>query len=193
MRKLNEIVAAKSNFMERTKRKTELQTSDDAHTTSVGTGERSGVINARADERRLRENLETERDARLRLAAEYMNYRRRTEEEKAHSAEIGKRELLNEMLSIADDLDLAMEGIDELPEDISDGVRLIRRHFLDILESNGVVPFESLGEPFDPERHEAFDVVAVGDGKAGSVFKEVRRGYFWNDKLLRPALVVVAQ
>ena len=140
---------------------------------------------------RLRAEIETERDARLRLAAEYKNYRRRTEEQAARSADEGKRELLEQMLSIADDIERALADSSESLEPVAQGVRVIQRRLASLLEANGVEAFESEGELFDPERHEAFDVVATGSGRAGSVHKEMRRGYFWNGRLLRPALVIV--
>lgn len=98
-----------------------------------------------------------------------------------------------QMLSLSDDLDLAVEGLAESRESVSEGVNLIRRRFLELLEANGVVPFESLGMQFDPERHDAFDMVAADEGESGVVHKEMRRGYLWKDRLLRPALVVVTQ
>lgn len=142
---------------------------------------------------RLREELEAERDQRLRLAAEYENYRRRTKRESAQAAEAGKRELLEQLVSLADELDLALANADESPDAIAEGLRLIHRRFRAMLEANKVTPFESKGEKFDPERHEAFDVVSGTENHPETVYTEIRRGYFWNDKLLRPALVVVAQ
>jgi molecular chaperone GrpE len=142
---------------------------------------------------RLREELETERDKHLRLAAEYKNYRRRTEQEHADAADKGKRDLLIQLMSIADDLDLALAGSNESPEGVAEGLRMIHRRFRGILEANSVIAFESEGEKFDPERHEAFDVVALGEDESGTVHSELRRGYFWKGRLLRPALVIVAQ
>ena len=141
----------------------------------------------------LRKELEAERDKYLRLAAEYMNYRRRTEQESADAADKGKRELLLKLVSLADDLDLALAGLTESPEAVTEGVRMIHRRFRDILAQNFVVGFESEGERFDPERHEAFAVVENGERASGTVHKEMRRGYFLKDRLLRPALVVVTQ
>lgn len=145
------------------------------------------------EKERLREELEAERDKYLRLAAEYKNYRRRTEQENAGAADRGKRELLLHLVSLADDLDRALAGLNESPEAVAEGVRMIHRRFRDILEANSVIAFESEGEAFDPERHEAFAVVAAGEREAGIVHEQMRRGYFWKDKLFRPALVVVEQ
>ena len=141
----------------------------------------------------LREELDAERDKYLRLAAEYKNYRRRNEQESAEAADKGKRELLIQLVSLADDLDLALAGLNESPEAAVEGVRIIHRRFRDLLEANSVIGFESEGERFDPELHEAFAVVAAGERESGTVHEEMRRGYFWKDRLFRPALVVVAQ
>lgn len=142
---------------------------------------------------RLREELTFERDARLRLAAEYENYRRRTKRETARAADAGKRELLERLVSLADDLELALANVSEASGAVAEGLRMIHRRFTEMLEAEGVKAFASTGEKFDPERHDAFDV-ASGTGDAfGTVHSEIRRGYLWNDKLLRPALVVVAQ
>jgi molecular chaperone GrpE len=142
---------------------------------------------------RLREELASERDARLRLAAEYENYRRRTKRESERAAGEGKRELLTRMLAIADELELAAAHSDETTDTVADGLRLVRRRFDETLRANGVVAFKSAGEIFNPEIHEAFDVAGGTKSKPGTIHSEVRRGYFWNDKLLRAALVVVAQ
>lgn len=142
---------------------------------------------------RLREELEAERDNRLRLAAEFDNYRRRVKRERLEAAGAGKRELLERLITIADDLDRALAKLDESPGAVAEGLRMIHRRFYEMLRANGVVEFESEGETFNPERHEAFDVIAAGETDSGKVQAEVRRGYFWNDKLLRPALVVVAR
>jgi len=141
----------------------------------------------------LREELKAERDKLLRLAAEYDNYRRRVKRESEKAADEGKRELLMQMLSIADDLELTTRHLDETSDTVAEGLKLVRRRFDATLRANLVVPFKSAGEIFNPEIHEAFDVARGTKSKSGTVHSEIRRGYLWNDKLLRPALVVVAQ
>jgi molecular chaperone GrpE len=142
---------------------------------------------------RLREELAYERVQRLRLAAEFDNYRRRTRHEQTEAAERGKRELLERLIPIADDFELALAKADGSPGAVAEGLRMIERRFRKALAANGVVRFESEGEEFDPERHEAFDVVGGTENRPETVHRQIRRGYFWNGKLLRPALVIVAQ
>lgn len=144
--------------------------------------------------RLLREELEAERDKHLRLAAEYENYRRRTKSEQASAAEKGKRELLEQLISLADDFDLALANLkDSSDENLGEGLRMIQRRLKAVLNASNVVAFESAGEIFNPELHEAFDVVPGAESESGKVYSELRRGYLWNEKLLRPALVVVIQ
>jgi Molecular chaperone GrpE (heat shock protein) len=143
---------------------------------------------------RLRRELEAERDSRLRLAAEFENYRRRTRREMDAASEKGKRELLERLISLADDFDLALANLNDDGDDpVAEGLRMIHKRFQAVLEAEEVTAFDSVGETFDPEVHEAFDVVTADDGEAGKVRSEIRRGYFWRGRLLRPALVTVAQ
>ena len=141
----------------------------------------------------LREQLASERDSRLRLAAEFDNYRRRVRRGHAQAADTVKRELLEQLISMADDLDLAIANLDGVSDAVADVVRMTRRRFNGMLQASGVAGFDSLGHKFDPERHEAFDVAKGTETEPGTVHAELRRGYLWGDKLLRPALVSVAQ
>lgn len=142
----------------------------------------------------LREELEAERDKRLRLAAEYENYRRRTKREQAEALEKGKREILMRLISLADDFDLALANVDDASDQrLVEGLQLIERRLKSVLKENDVVDFDSAGEIFNPELHEAFDVVTSAEGKSGTVDSEIRRGYLWRGNLLRPSLVGVGQ
>jgi len=141
----------------------------------------------------LRADLDLERDLRLRLAAEFDNYRRRVRNDQADRAEAGKREVLAEFVSISDDLDLALKNLEDSSGPFADALKLLHRRFLVALRSHGVISFESEGESFDPERHEAFAVVKDSGKGSGTVHEQLRKGYFWNDRLFRPAMVVVSQ
>ena len=140
---------------------------------------------------RLQEDLTTERERHLRLLAEFDNYRRRTKQERALAEETGKREVLLVLLDVKDDVDRALLHIRETSDAVADGLRLIQQRFNNLLEAHGVTDFESEGEAFDPEIHEAMTMID-GDGEqSGTVYSEHRRGYFMNGKLLRPARVAV--
>jgi len=140
---------------------------------------------------RLQEDLTTERERRLRLLAEFDNYRRRTKQEAALAEETGKREVLLALLDLKDDVDRALLHIRETSDAVADGLRLIHQRFNNLLEAHGVTAFESEGQVFEPEIHEAMTMID-GDGEqSGTVYSEHRRGYLINGKLLRPARVAV--
>ena len=140
---------------------------------------------------RLTQELDTERKSGLRMLAEFDNYRRRTRQERALAEQNGKREVLLALLDVMDDFDRALLHIDDASEAVAEGLRLIRQRFSEVLHSNGVTPFDSEGEPFDPTIHEAMTVID-GDGEeSGTVYTEHRRGYLINGELLRPARVAV--
>ncbi len=139
----------------------------------------------------LEADLTGERERRLRLLAEFDNYRRRTKGERALAEESGKREVLLGVLDVIDDFDRALLHIGERSDAVADGLRLIRQRLNDLLETHGVKAFESEGEAFDPEIHEAMAVIEGNDEESGTVYSEHRRGYLMNGKLLRPARVAV--
>ena len=140
---------------------------------------------------RLKGELATERDRSLRLLAEFDNYRRRTNEERTFAEEAGKREILLALLHVMDDFDRALLHIGTAPNAVADGLKLIRQRLSEVLHSNGVTPFDSEGQTFDPTVHEAMTMIDSDRGESGTVYAEARRGYFMNGRLLRPALVAV--
>lgn len=140
---------------------------------------------------RLKDAWATEREQSLRLLAEFDNYRRRTNEERAFAEEAGKREILLALLDVMDDFDRALLHVGTAPDAVADGLKLIRQRLSDVLHSNGVIPFDSEGQPFDPTIHEAMTMIDNEGAESGTVYAEARRGYFMNGKLLRPALVAV--
>ena len=151
--------------------------------------ERQGSLEPEAV--RLKEELANERERGLRLLAEFENYRRRTRQEQALAEQNGKREVLLALLDVMDDFDRALLHVGEAPDAVADGLRLIRQRFSDVLQSNGVRPFDSEGEPFDPTVHEAMTVIDSDGEESGTVYSEHRRGYFIKGELLRPARVAV--
>jgi molecular chaperone GrpE len=141
---------------------------------------------------RLEEQLAEERQQRLRTLADFDNYRRRTRQELAVAQQAGKREVLLAFLDVMDDLDRALLHLGETSDAVVEGLRLIRQRFNDVLFSNGVTPFDSEGQQFDPMIHEAMSVIDADDEReSGTVYAEERRGYLMNGELLRPARVVV--
>jgi len=141
----------------------------------------------------LRGELQKEQESHLRSRADFENYRRRVERDRDVAARQAKRELLLALVDMADDFDRALVHIDESPDSVAAGLHGMQRRLSSLLEAEGVKSFESVGQPFDPTRHEAMATVRDADETPGTVVDEAGRGYLWNDTLLRPARVRVAE
>jgi molecular chaperone GrpE len=150
---------------------------------------------------RLREALETKtreadehRDRYLRAAAEFDNARKRAAREREDYTRYANESLLRELLPVLDNFDRALQAArgEEGAATVTAGVELIQRELLRVLEKFGVTPFASVGQPFDPERHEAIARVPAEGQPEGTVMNETARGYTLNGRVLRPAMVTVA-
>ncbi len=97
------------------------------------------------------------------------------------------------LLEALDGFDRALKSLSEAPPSVADGVRAIQRRLLAVLEAQGVVPFDSVGQPFEPAFHEVVAVTENEGAESGTVLDEVTRGYRWGDEVLRPARVRVAR
>jgi molecular chaperone GrpE len=142
---------------------------------------------------RLEEELAIERDRNLRTLADFKNYRRRIEREGNKIVEEGKRGMLLPLLDIIDDMEKGMQSASDAKQPFVKGVKIIHKKFLALLGTYGVLPFESVGTPFNHNLHEAVAVAVQEGSEPGIVVDELRRGYLWNNELLRPAQVRVAE
>jgi molecular chaperone GrpE len=151
--------------------------------------------------RRLSEALEVKtreaeehRDRYLRAAAEFDNARKRSARERDDYTRYANESLLRELLPVLDNFERALQSSRNEPAAaaVTAGVELIQRELLRVLEKFGVTPFTSVGQPFDPEKHEAIARVPARGHAEGSVVDETARGYLLNGRVLRPAMVTVA-
>ena len=132
----------------------------------------------------------------LRLAADFENYKKRMTKEREDSIAYGNEELIKEMLNVLDNLDRALEHSEQQEEakPLIDGVKIVQKQFLNTLEKFGVQPIEaSKGTEFDPMLHQAIEQAESNEIAPGLVLIEMLPGYTLKDRLLRPALVVVAK
>ena len=127
-----------------------------------------------------------------RSEADFSNYKRRMEQERDEARRMGNAALIINILPVLDDLERALASLDISLAGLTwfDGIRLIYRKLLLVLEAAGVRQIEAEGQPFDPRFHEA---VMHGPGPEGKVVAEVQRGYKLHDRVLRPAMVVVGK
>ena len=134
----------------------------------------------------------------LRKAAEFENYRKRVDKEKSELRIQSQSSILIEMLPVVDACERALkffekgEDVTETLHQYREGVELLYRQVLDSFSRAGAVPMESEGKPFDPHLHEAISREETSEFEEGMVARELRRGYMFKDKLLRPAQVMVA-
>ena len=158
------------------------------------TGSEESVEPLRAErDARAREAAEAQ-DRYLRTLAEFENYRRRTAREREDWRRQSQETLLREILPVLDNFDRALGAAPAGDADraFRTGVELIHRDFLAALERVGVKPFVAVGQPFDPMRHEAVGRVERTDVEDQTVVAEALRGYLFQERVLRPAQVVVA-
>jgi molecular chaperone GrpE len=155
--------------------------------------EKSPGTEPEAEVERLKEELRQEHETLLRALADFDNYRRRVERDRASAARSGKRDVILSLLEVLDGFDRALNHIDDAPSSVAQGVQAIHRNLLGVLERHGVTRFDSLGKPFDPRFHDAIGTVDSDEVESGTVADEFQRGYRWGDEVLRPARVRVAQ
>jgi molecular chaperone GrpE len=126
-----------------------------------------------------------------RAQADFINYKRRTEQERLDFSRFANASLILSLLPVIDDLARALGTEPPAKSEENswlEGVRLVERKLMSILEAQGLTPIKALGEPFDPNLHEA---IRQAKGKEGIIIEEFQKGYMIYDKLLRPAKVVV--
>jgi len=143
--------------------------------------------------------LEKERDELkdkyLRKAAEFENYKRRTEQEFATFSKYANEQLIVDFLPVIDDFERSLHVSKERREfgPFYKGVELIYNKLMKLLESKGVKPIESEGKPFDVDLHDALMQAPKDNIEPNTIVEEVEKGYMYNDKVIRHAKVVVAK
>lgn len=130
-----------------------------------------------------------------RSQADHANYRKRMEQDRSETVKNANADLIKRMLPVVDDLARALQSVPEAMagQPWLEGVRMIERKFLAILEQDGVTPYESVGQVFDPAFHDAVTVEPTDAANDGKVIGEIQRGYRMRDRVLRPALVRVGR
>jgi len=125
-----------------------------------------------------------------RAQADYVNYKRRAEQDKEEVSQFANAILVLNLLPILDDWERALASIPDDQADLSwvEGIRLIERKLRGVLEAQGLSPIEAVGQPFDPNRHEA---AMQGKGEEGIVIEELQKGYKFRERVIRPSKVVV--
>ncbi|MEN3189420.1 MAG: nucleotide exchange factor GrpE [Atribacterota bacterium] len=142
-----------------------------------------------------KENLSKEYLEHLkRLQADFENYKKREEKKKKEFIEFANEELLNNLLTVVDNLERALDSTksENNVEAIKQGINNILKDFYNILNKEGVKPIKARGHKFDPYKHEAVMTVETDQYPEDTITEELRKGYYFKSKILRPAMVKVA-
>lgn len=154
-------------------------------------GEESAALSEGGELQQLRTERDDLRDLLLRHQAEFDNFRKRTERDRAEYAQYASMDLVRELVNVLDDFDRAVKTECASPE-YARGVELIYNRMVESLKKVGLEPLDSVGKPFDPHLHQAVERVDSGEAEDNTVLGEFQRGYNFKGRLLRPAMVRVA-
>lgn len=136
------------------------------------------------------------RDASLRAQADAQNVRRRAEKDVEKARKFALEQFSKELLPVMDNLERALEAApanEELVRPIAEGVELTLKSFVDAMKKFKIEVVDPLGEPFDPEFHQAMSMVENPEVEPNTVTLVMQKGYVLNDRLLRPAMVMVSK
>lgn len=156
------------------------------------------LVQLQADLKAANSEVAEWQDRFLRKAADFENYRKRVEKEKLDFMVTAKSVVLTEFLPVLDACERALKSFDggqhaaEGLQHYEEGVQLLYRQLIETMGRVGVVPMEVEGKQFDPHMHEALSREENLEVEENTVVKELRRGYLFKDRLLRPAQVIVA-
>jgi len=136
--------------------------------------------------------LDELKDKYLRVCAEYDNYRKRTIREIKEIREVATEQLIRDLLPVLDNIERALQHAPDPEDAFVSGIRMVFSQFKDILMARGLLPIEAIGQPFDPNVHEAIAQIE-SEQTEGTVVQEYEKGYLLGKRVLRPSKVVVSK
>lgn len=145
----------------------------------------------------LRAKVDDQKDSVIRAHAEMQNVRRRSERDVENAHKFALDKFSSDLLPVVDSLERALDAAENMENDavkgMSDGVELTLKMFIDALAKHGVEQVDPIGQPFNPELHQAMSMVPNPDMAPNSVMAVMQKGYTLRGRLVRPAMVVVSQ
>lgn len=150
---------------------------------------------ADGDVEKLSRELEDLNQKFLRVAADFENYKRRTISEKEDLVKYSNAKIIGEILPVLDNFQLALKnpGASEEAQNLFKGVEMIYHQLLQVLEHAGMTKIEAVGQPFDPNKHDAVMQVEDGTVEEDTVVEELRAGYMLKERVIRPTMVKVSK
>ena len=190
----SKIIKDKSNKedIKKTKQTKKKNVSDSVEKTSQ-------VKNVNDDNSKLNAEIENLKEEKLRILAEMENLRKRFEKDKIDSIKYGNHNLARDMLTLGDNLSRALDAISsdekrsESFNNLIDGLKIVQKEFVMILEKHGVKKIESINKKFDHNYHQAMLEVETDEFNEGYVVQEILSGFTLHDRLLRPSMVGVSK
>ncbi len=172
----------------------EEASSAEEETKEAGNEASAGETEAKEAEEKADKKAELQ-DRVRRQMAEFDNFRKRTEKEKAQMFEVGAKSIIEKILPVIDNFE---RGLASIPEEeagsaFADGMNMIYKQLMNELEQAGVAPIEAVGEEFDPEYHNAVMQVENDELESGTVAQELQKGYTYRDSVVRHSMVAVVQ
>jgi molecular chaperone GrpE len=171
----------------------------DTDETEAKAGAEAGEQSSDQDLNDLAKELEEVRQHVLYAQAETQNVRRRLEQEKQTAATYAATGFAREMLSVKDNLDRALAAVpeelrqDEKVKPLLTGIEATSRELDSVFQRNGITRIDAVGQPLDPNRHQAMIELASDEAEPGTIVQEMQTGYMFKERLLRPSLVGVAK
>ncbi|WP_051563352.1 nucleotide exchange factor GrpE [Butyrivibrio sp. LB2008] len=143
----------------------------------------------------LKEKIDELNDRLIRQVAEFDNFRKRTDKEKAQMFEQGQGSILEKLLPVIDNFERGLQAVPEAEKDgaFADGMNKIYKQLMKQMEDLGVTPIEAVGKEFDPNFHNAVMQVESEEYESGIVAQELQKGYMFHDTVLRHSMVGVTQ
>ena len=178
----------------RKKKKIEKETVEEVNTTETAETTENEEVKEPTAEEKLQEELKAANDKYMRLYSEYDNYRKRTQNEKIAIYADATAKAVEEILPLADSLTMALSQFEgkDVPPEFSKGIELIANQLKSSFDKLSVAPFGAVGDEFDPNIHNAISKIE-DESLGGNVIAQVyQTGYKLNDKIIRHAMVVVA-
>ncbi|MED5020386.1 nucleotide exchange factor GrpE [Paenibacillus chibensis] len=173
---------------------TAAQADTDASSTEEGNVEVLDASHLKSEVQRLQTLADDYQQRSLRTQADFDNFRKRTQKEKEDFAKYASSKLITELLPIIDNFERAISASGDIADNDSfaKGVGMIFRQLEGVLKAEGLEPMEAVGQPFNPEFHQAIMQVESDEHEEGIVVEEVQKGYMLKDRVLRPAMVKVS-
>ncbi len=158
-------------------------------------GETTETAEETSDLGKLQAEVDRQKDAFLRLNAEFQNFKKRTEKEKTDIYKFANEKVFLDLLEVMDNVERAVQAFeaDEEENPFFGGLRQIKKSFQDIFNKYGLERIEAVGAPFDPELHHAVMTEDAEDADSEVVIEELQKGYTLNGKVIRHAMVKVAK